>query len=842
MPFHCPSLSSQYHRPHHRYVVPNLDEEELMLRGKHENEEESKHRASAGTSDSRTTGDANDCSAPKRHMAESCGEGHLPAVSSLLFAVADRGCVSSDTAYHRSKRTGYTQGDQEPSDGRSGNAELNITIPSILVIGVVVTFAGHTEILSGRHSKFITTKRQPRSIALEQTLTPYSQDQKVQSSVSPSRTRSSALVCGSESQFGVEEERETARSSSTAPVWYNDTTDIAPIATSRPVRSPLELERATFTRISGSSKVDHKTLDLPLGAGPPLINKSIAMCDMTSSQQQGLDEVEKTGMKEENQKKEENEKEQNEEEKEERKGIDTEMVSSRQALGGSTSMLPDASEANSRTTKMVGLASGSKNTGTGIHTSTSLQDDAVSPSSGKEREQVTSMEVDGDQNEDEQRLRWSPTLPIHALTCDDQMEGRQMMNMEDPRMKLADDEGSQEVKEIEDTKRDTALADNMGVGSRRQEVEARSHEEKIPLVPPPQGSMLAKLLRPETRPAQPPILNTAANTVSSSSTPSASTLTTSLPTSTTSPPRPFLPLQPAGSLFERRILPPPRAPHAPPFERRATVGSDLLSDTRRDPWDLLNVTRPLCQPPGALFGNYEIAPLTPGNGEMMPMDLDPGASTGSWDRPRPTSSPGPRGGPVQREPHRRRGSVHLPGLSNSNPARPYGSLSNLADTRTLGDHRRRSSAEQRVHAFSPYRGAGAGAAVGARSRALTGSRQTMSPGSEMEDPFQQVGLPVAGPNGHRPSVLESRLPGGSEETDEPGRRPNLAGKSVKSTRMGMACIICRKRKIKCSGDQPCEECARHDRVCQYRPIPVEESRAERERRSRRARRSSEREV
>lgn len=50
-----------------------------------------------------------DCSAPKRHMAESCGEGHLPAVSSLLFAVADRGGVSSDTAYHRSKRTGYTK-------------------------------------------------------------------------------------------------------------------------------------------------------------------------------------------------------------------------------------------------------------------------------------------------------------------------------------------------------------------------------------------------------------------------------------------------------------------------------------------------------------------------------------------------------------------------------------------------------------------------------------------------------------------------------------------------------------------------------------------------------------
>jgi hypothetical protein len=59
MPFHCPSLSSQYHRPHHRYVVPNQDEEELMLRGKHENEEESKHRASAGTSDSRTMGDVN---------------------------------------------------------------------------------------------------------------------------------------------------------------------------------------------------------------------------------------------------------------------------------------------------------------------------------------------------------------------------------------------------------------------------------------------------------------------------------------------------------------------------------------------------------------------------------------------------------------------------------------------------------------------------------------------------------------------------------------------------------------------------------------------------------------
>jgi hypothetical protein len=59
MPFHCPSLSSQYHRPHHRYVLPSQEEEELMLRGKHENEEKSKHRASAATSDSRTTDDAN---------------------------------------------------------------------------------------------------------------------------------------------------------------------------------------------------------------------------------------------------------------------------------------------------------------------------------------------------------------------------------------------------------------------------------------------------------------------------------------------------------------------------------------------------------------------------------------------------------------------------------------------------------------------------------------------------------------------------------------------------------------------------------------------------------------
>jgi hypothetical protein len=59
MPFHCPSLSSQYHRPHHRYVVPNQEEEELMLRGKHGNEEEIKHRASADTSDSRTMGDVN---------------------------------------------------------------------------------------------------------------------------------------------------------------------------------------------------------------------------------------------------------------------------------------------------------------------------------------------------------------------------------------------------------------------------------------------------------------------------------------------------------------------------------------------------------------------------------------------------------------------------------------------------------------------------------------------------------------------------------------------------------------------------------------------------------------
>jgi hypothetical protein len=59
MPFHCPSLSSQYHRPHHRYLASNQDEEELLVRGNHGNEEEIKHRASAGANDPRPPGDAN---------------------------------------------------------------------------------------------------------------------------------------------------------------------------------------------------------------------------------------------------------------------------------------------------------------------------------------------------------------------------------------------------------------------------------------------------------------------------------------------------------------------------------------------------------------------------------------------------------------------------------------------------------------------------------------------------------------------------------------------------------------------------------------------------------------
>jgi hypothetical protein len=507
---------------------------------------------------------------------------------------------------------------------------------------------------------------------------------------------------------------------------------------------------------------------------------------MASSQQQGLDEARTKSMKEENQKKEENEKERNEEEKEEHRGIHTDFVPSRQALGELLSMAPDAAE--SVPTSMDPGITSAITTGPTINirefasepkeTKTSLNSVSVKD---------TQVEQDLKMDLDEESLTWSPALPIHALTCDDQAgTGRTEGELRRKR-----GEGSEAALKNQ-------VAQRSPQGYHRQNTDAvRAGPEKVdvPLVPPPQRSMLANLLRDETRPAQPSNQNAAADEVAASNKASASASSTMLPTSTSmaSPPRPFLPLQPTGSLFERGILPPPRAPHAPPFERRATVGSDLLSDTRRDPWYPSNLAMQPHQPSEALFSNYEIAPLTPGVGVMMPMDLDPVGSTSSWDRPRPTSSPGPRGGPILREPYRRRGSVHLPGLSNSNPARSSSSLSNLADTRTLGEHRRRSSAEQRLHAFSPYRGVGGGAAVGARSRGLTVSRQTMSPGSETEDPFQQVSLPIAGPSGHRPSVMESRLPGGSEESDEPGRRPNLAGKSVKSTRMGMACIICRKR-------------------------------------------------
>jgi hypothetical protein len=507
---------------------------------------------------------------------------------------------------------------------------------------------------------------------------------------------------------------------------------------------------------------------------------------MASSQQQGLDEAEKSSMKEENQKKEENEKEQNEEEKEEHRGIHTDIFPSRQALGGLLSMAPDAAGSMSTgmgqnitsairpgpTNDAKRLASEPKETNTSLN-SVTVEDTQV--------EQDLGMDLD------EESSAWSPALPIHALTCDDQAgTGRTEEDLRREREEESEAAPKNQVAQRSPQGFHRLNADTVGAGSEKVDV---------PLVPPPQGSTLANLLRDEIRPAQPSNQNAAADEVAASNKASASASSTMLPTSTSmaSPPRPFLPLQPTGSLFERRILPPPRAPHAPPFERRATVGSDLLSDTRRDPWYPSNLAMQPHQPSGALFGNYEIAPLTPGVGVMMPMDLGPGGSTSSWDRPRPTSSPGPSGGPILREPHRRRGSVHLPGLSNSNPARSYGSLSSLMDTRTLGEHRRRASAEQRVHAFSPYRGAGAGAATGARSRGLAGSWQTMSPGSETEDPFQQVSLPAAGLSGNRPSVLESRLPGGLEESDEPGRRPNLAGKSVKSTRMGMACIICRKR-------------------------------------------------
>lgn len=369
----------------------------------------------------------------------------------------------------------------------------------------------------------------------------------------------------------------------------------------------------------------------------------------------------------------------------------------------------------------------------------------------------------------------SPALPIHALTCDDGAEEEVLMS--------DDEDGCRTRTSMAERQSDYFSLTEITTMTGTVSAERAATGTSLPLVPPPQNHGLvgapaipeppARLPHPgpEDSHAQ-PLLPGSSDT-----------------SSTSSPPRPLLPSQPAGSLFERRILPPLRAPQAPPFGRRATIGSDVFSSRLSSFSTIGQDIVGSRQPFDIHGGGYEIPPLTPGIlGAIEPAD-----------RPRPVSSPGPGARPALGTPHRRRGSSHVPGLSSSNPSRTYTpaqdvsrlraaasmSFSNLADTHTLSEHRRRPSAEHRLHAFSPYRAPG--------SRGTISSRQTVTPSSELDDPLQ-VGT-VAGPSGPRPSVLERRLAEELSEADQARRRSSATGKSVKSTRMGMACIICRKRRV-----------------------------------------------
>lgn len=237
----------------------------------------------------------------------------------------------------------------------------------------------------------------------------------------------------------------------------------------------------------------------------------------------------------------------------------------------------------------------------------------------------------------------SPALPIHALTCDDGAEEEVLMS--------DDEDGCRTRTSMAERQSDYFSLTEITTMTGTVSAERAATGTSLPLVPPPQNHGLvgapaipeppARLPHPgpEDSHAQ-PLLPGSSDT-----------------SSTSSPPRPLLPSQPAGSLFERRILPPLRAPQAPPFGRRATIGSDVFSSRLSSFSTIGQDIVGSRQPFDIHGGGYEIPPLTPGIlGAIEPAD-----------RPRPVSSPGPGARPALGTPHRRRGSSHVPGLSSSNP-------------------------------------------------------------------------------------------------------------------------------------------------------------------------------
>ncbi|KIR60498.1 hypothetical protein I314_03794 [Cryptococcus bacillisporus CA1873] len=79
-------------------------------------------------------------------------------------------------------------------------------------------------------------------------------------------------------------------------------------------------------------------------------------------------------------------------------------------------------------------------------------------------------------------------------------------------------------------------------------------------------------------------------------------------------------------------------------------------------------------------------------------------------------------------------------------------------------------------------------------------------------------------------------PQSSEETSSHGQTKarHSFSSSLEGTRrqrISMACLYCRRRKIRCCGGSPCRNCQRSKRECDYAPVPEEDNRTTREKKA-----------
>ncbi|KIR41101.1 hypothetical protein I307_03196 [Cryptococcus deuterogattii 99/473] len=76
----------------------------------------------------------------------------------------------------------------------------------------------------------------------------------------------------------------------------------------------------------------------------------------------------------------------------------------------------------------------------------------------------------------------------------------------------------------------------------------------------------------------------------------------------------------------------------------------------------------------------------------------------------------------------------------------------------------------------------------------------------------------------------------SEETSSHGQTKARhsffsSPEGTRRQRISMACLYCRRRKIRCCGGSPCRNCQRSKRECDYAPVPEEDNRTTREKKA-----------